>query len=349
MSRNLVIAAALAEPWALMPEYMTAMATVLARWQAGTPMSAETREKVAAEQAAYAARAAQANNARAGSGGAIAVINVFGSIMQRASMFDDLCGGASCERLLEQLHAAEEDNTIGQILINFSSPGGSVYGIQEAGAEIARINKDKPIVGVANSLSASAAYWLMSQCGECYVTPGGEVGSIGVWQAHQDISKALAQEGVDITLISAGKFKVEGNPYAPLDDDAKGFMQLRTDQYYDAFVKAVARGRGVGVDAVRSGMGQGRVLGAQDALAENMVDGIATFDDVVKKMQRAGRQSSKAGAAVIVDEPQAAAPAVVGEAAPEATATEAPATAAPTVDHAAIAAARARNIELLKN
>lgn len=33
-------------------------------------------------------------------------------------------------------------------------------------------------------------------------------------------------------------------------------------------------------------MGQGRVLGADAAMAQNMLDGVATFDDVVRKMRR---------------------------------------------------------------
>jgi ClpP class serine protease len=43
-------------------------------------------------------------------------------------------------------------------------------------------------------------------------------------------------------------------------------------------------------------MGQGRVLGADAALSQNMVDGIATLDDVIKKMRRDARQLSKPGA-----------------------------------------------------
>jgi len=38
-------------------------------------------------------------------------------------------------------------------------------------------------------------------------------------------------------------------------------------------------------------MGQGRVLGGEAAQAHGMVDGVATFDDVVRKMRRDGRSS----------------------------------------------------------
>jgi ClpP class serine protease len=57
------------------------------------------------------------------------------------------------------------------------------------------------------------------------------------------------------------------------------------DDYYNAFIQAVAVGRGVTVDDVRNGMGEGRVLGADAALAQRMVDGIASFDDVLARMQ----------------------------------------------------------------
>ena len=83
-----------------------------------------------------------------------------------------------------------------------------------------------------------------------------------------------------------------------MDDDAKAAIQESIDSYYAAFTKAVARGRGVNISAVRDGMGQGRCLQASEALAENMIDGIATFDQVVSKMQKSMRGGGSASAAV---------------------------------------------------
>jgi signal peptide peptidase SppA len=191
------------------------------------------------------------------------------------------------------LRQAVADDAVSQILLDIDSPGGSVYGVSELGDAILSARAQKPVVAIANSLAASAAYWIGSQAGEFYVTSGGEVGSIGVWQAHQDYSKAMDEAGVKTTLISAGKFKVEGNPYAPLDEEAQGFMQSRVDDYYAAFTKAVAKGRGVPIIEVRDGMGQGRVLGADAALAQNMVDGIASFDQVLSKMHKDAASSAK--------------------------------------------------------
>ncbi|WP_052688250.1 S49 family peptidase [Xanthomonas sp. MUS 060] len=97
------------------------------------------------------------------------------------------------------LRQALADDTVSQILIDIDSPGGSVYGVAELADQIQSARSIKPVVAVANSLAASAAYWIGCAAGELYVTPGGEVGSIGVWQAHFDYSQALAADGVTPT------------------------------------------------------------------------------------------------------------------------------------------------------
>ena len=299
MKRELLISSFLAQPWALERTQLAALAGMLARWHVDVPTPAERVKIVAMEDdddpreriSAFEASRRQAQ-ARAG-GSAIAVLPLYGTIVQRANLATDICGGTSTQQFTAAFRDAMADDTVGAILIDIDSPGGSVYGTGELADEIRAARGVKPVVAYANSLAASAAYWVGSQASEFYVTGGGEVGSIGVWQAHEDWSKALEDEGVKTTLISAGKFKVEGNPYQPLDGDAQAFMQGRVDDYYAAFTGAVAKGRAVPVDQVRRGMGQGRVLGADAALAEKMVDGIKTFDDVVRGMQRGLKQGGK--------------------------------------------------------
>ena len=322
MKHERFIAWCLATPWALMPERIAAYASVLAR-----KFSGPINEAAAAwdkDEPAAGPRAARGGAPRSG---AIAVIPVYGTIVQRASQIDICEGGTSTQQISSMLRDALADDTVAQILLDIDSPGGSVYGVQELADEISQ--SKKPVVAVANSLAASAAYWIGCSASEFYVTPGGEVGSIGVWQAHQDWSKALEEAGVNTTLISAGQFKVEGNPYQPLSQEARDFMQSRVNDYYTAFTKAVSKGRKVGIDAVRNGMGQGRVLGADAALNEKMIDGVMTFDQVVKKMSKSIR--SGAGAELTGADIQAGVPQP----------------AASSLDEAAIrAAARRRAIEL---
>jgi capsid assembly protease len=284
MNKQLLLSEFLTTPWALMPERLQAMSGILTRWSAGEPPSDETLFQVNTDRML---RDSRKQMAAASAGSGIAVLPLYGVVTQRGNMVDDISGpgSTSTQQFAAVLRQMLADDTVGQILIDIDSPGGSVYGVAELASEIVKARAQKPVIAVANSLAASAAYWLGCSASEFYVTPGGEVGSIGVWQAHFDYSKALEEDGVKPTLISAGKFKVEGNPYVPLDGQAQAFMQSRVDDYYNAFVEAVAIGRGVSVNDVRSGMGEGRVLGADAALAMNMVDGIASFDDVLAKMQ----------------------------------------------------------------
>lgn len=292
MKTELLIAEFLSTPWALMPERLNAVSAVMARWSSHTPATTEVLAGIDVDKVAREARRQTATSV---SGGGIAVLPLYGVITQRGNMIEDVSGpgSVSTQKFAAALRQALADESVSQILIDIDSPGGSVYGVAELADEIVAARAQKPIIAIANSLAASAAYWIGCSASEFYVTPGGEVGSIGVWQAHFDYSQALAAEGVTPTLISAGTYKVEGNPYAPLDPEAQAFMQSRVDDYFLAFSKAVAKGRGVPIAQVRNGMGQGRVLGADAALEQNMVDGIVTLDEAIRKMLLQARAQAK--------------------------------------------------------
>ncbi len=330
MKHALLVSEFLYTPWALTPERLQVFSGVISRWSQDLKPTDEVMGGIAADREARAARAL--SNSRAGGGG-IAVLPLYGVVTQRGNMVDDVSGpgSVSTQSFAVALQDALNDDTVGSILIDIDSPGGSVYGVSELADQIYQARGKKPIVAIANSLAASAAYWIGSAASELYVTPGGEVGSIGVYAAHQDISQALEAEGINVQLISAGKFKTEGSPYGPLSDEARAAIQQSVDGYYGMFTKAVSRGRGVSVAQVRDGMGQGRCLSATDALAQDMVDGVMSFDDLVKKMQKSARVTRSAGAAI--DMPPLVAEAAVMELEPSVVATasavEAPAEPAP--------------------
>lgn len=191
---------------------------------------------------------------------------------------------SSTDRIGQILAALRGAPDVKTVILEIDSPGGSVYGVHELAKQIRALRAEKKVVGIANSLAASAAYWIGSACSEFWVTPGGEVGSIGVWQMHMDVSKALEVEGVTVTLVSAGEHKVETNPFEPLSDEARAFMQQRIDEYHELFLKDVAEGRGVKVSDVRENFGKGRVFGAKQAVAAGMVDKIGTLAELLEKV-----------------------------------------------------------------
>src|SRR5205807_1848199 len=217
--------------------------------------------------------------------GKVAVLSLSGIIMQRASFMLEFFGGTSTEQFAQAFDDAIANPDIRAIVIDVDSPGGSVAGTAELAQRIYDARDQKKIVAIADSLAASAAYWIGSAAAEFWATPTAEVGSIGVFAVHEDTSQADAEAGVKYTLVKAGKYKAEGNPYEPLSAEAQAYMQTRVDDYYGMFVQAVAKQRGVGVDAVRGGFGQGRVVGADDAKAQGMIDRIGTLNDVLVSLR----------------------------------------------------------------
>ena len=280
MRKQLLLAQFASTPWALTPDYLSLMAGVLVNWSISAPISAEIIDKIEDDKQARANRVAQSQKS-----GSIAVIPVYGILMQRPPQDISGSGGTSTAKIANQIKDAANNPSISKIILDFDSPGGNVYGTIETADEIYSARQKKPVIGIANSVSASAAYWLGSQCSEFYCTPGGEVGSIGVYTAHQYVGKSLESAGIDTTLISAGQYKTEGNPFEPLSNEAKTAIQSRVDDYYSMFLSAVARGRGVTIAQVKTGMGGGRMLGAAEAKVSNMIDGVMTFDALLEKMQ----------------------------------------------------------------
>lgn len=267
-------------PWAILPAKLEAIVTVAQRHARGERLAPEAVAEIAA-----AANGRQAAQAR----GAVAVLPIVGTIIPRGDMLAESSGAVSTQRITANFRAAMADPAVSAIVLDVDSPGGSVFGVDELAGEIYKARGVKPIVAVADYLAASAGYYLASAADELMVAPTGEVGGIGVFAMHADFSRALDQDGVTVNLISAGKFKTEGSPYAPLGEEARAAMQGRVNDYYGLFTKAVARHRGVSVADVRDGFGQGRVVGAAEAVSLGMADSVGTLEDAIARASKLAR------------------------------------------------------------
>jgi signal peptide peptidase SppA len=275
-------------PWAILASAFTPIAEMVAYAVSGRKFTAEEIE-------ARIGNAQQPDMRE--SVGTVAVLNLFGTLVPRADLFSQISGGTSLERFCAAFDAALASDNVDAILLNVDSPGGSVDLVAETAATVREARGKKPIVAIANTTAASAAYWIAAQADELIVTPSGRVGSVGVFAAHTDISAMQEADGIKTTLVSAGKFKTEGNPFEPLSDEARAAIQERVDEAYSMFVADVAAGRGVSQDKVRSGYGEGRTLLAQQALEAGMVDGVATLEETVARMVQSAAETKLPGSA----------------------------------------------------
>lgn len=274
---NRLLRAIASQPWAMSPDYVDAMLGIFEhRLAHGQRDPAEIEARIGgAKERKTASRE-----------GDIAVIPVRGVISNRASMIEDLSVGmgASAERIEQNIRAAFDDRDVKAIVLDVDSPGGAAAGTPELGAAIRSLRGgDKPIVAQVNGLCASAAYWIASGCDEVVATESSQVGSIGVITVHEEVSRMLEEQGIKKTTISAGKHKAAGNPFEPLDDEARANIQSMIDSYYSMFLSAVAEGRGTDKETVRAEYGQGRVLMAADAKRKNMIDRIGTMRETIER------------------------------------------------------------------
>lgn len=288
-----VVRAVSETPWAILESTLAVIVELVGMRLEGQELSdEEIRERVGAAQAATRPPARS---------GSVAIVPLYGVLVPKATMFSDVSGATSMQRFMANVNQALDDPEVGSVLIDIDSPGGMVELITEAAA-VVRAGRDQKRITVAiHPLAASGAYWIASQASEIVITPSGQAGSIGVFSAHEDISKLQEKLGVKTTLISAGKYKTEGNPYEPLGEEAEAAIKERVDEYYSLFVNDVAKGRGVEVSAVRAGFGEGRIVTARRALKAGMVDRVDTFDNTLARLAKGAprRSSGRAEAELI--------------------------------------------------
>jgi ClpP class serine protease len=229
--------------------------------------------------------------------GGVGVIPIHGPIEQRLSCAGMFLGGTSCEEISACLDSLLNDKSCDAIIFHCDSPGGSSYGIEELGDKIYSARGKKNLYAIADSMACSACYWLATAAEHLSCTPGGDVGSVGAYAMHCDESAALEMAGLKITTASAGKYKTEFHPHAPLSPEAIAELQKQTDWSGDKFQDAVKRNRNTTSDDVRRNYGQGRAVNADDALSRKMVDRLMTFEQLLTKLTGSGEGGSKARAA----------------------------------------------------
>jgi HK97 family phage major capsid protein len=262
------------EVWALHPPKLEQIAEILiAKAETGQiPTAAEAEAMEAKQRGAVRSQ------------GAVAVVPLIGTIARRLSALDVMSGGASLDAFVDNVRSAASNPDVGSILLDIHSPGGSVYGVEEAFRAVFAARKQKRVVALVNSLSASAAYYISAGADEIVATPSSEAGSIGVYTVHFDWSERAAEEGLKVTIIKAGANKAEGNPFEALSDDTRAHIQSIVDAHYGQFVRAVAKGRGVSVEAVEERFGQGRTFDSARLVKLGMADRVATYEEVVEEL-----------------------------------------------------------------
>lgn len=224
--------------------------------------------------------------------GAVGIVSVQGSLVNRGAWVGANSGLMSYEGIAAQLDALRADDEIRSVIMDIDSPGGEATGMFGLAEKVRALNAVKPVTAVVNDIAASAAYGIASGAGQIVISPTSMIGSIGVVLVHLDHSGELEKKGVKATIIHAGANKADGHPFGPLSDAVKSGLQSRVNTLYDRFLEAVSEGRGTRLSADQARQTEANVFIGQEAIDRNLADRVGTFDSVLAELQQEARGGS---------------------------------------------------------
>ncbi len=188
----------------------------------------------------------------------------------------------SPQPVVDQLKKFGDDSSIKAIILHVNSPGGGVAASEEIYREVKRVRteKKKKVVVSIETVGASGAYYVASGADKVYADNGSIVGSIGViaqWVNYGDLLKWAKLKDV---VLKTGEFKDTGNPARDLTPNEQAYMQSLIDNMFGQFVQAVADGRGMKFNDVKS-IANGKVWTGEQALSMKLIDGVGDFQTAV--------------------------------------------------------------------
>lgn len=184
----------------------------------------------------------------------IAVVEVSGVLVPRLGIRRSLGIATGYDGIRANMLDAMADDQARAIVLLVDSPGGYCAGLPDLADAIYAMRGAKPIVAVLDEMACSAAYWLASAADVVTVPRSGTIGSVGVIVQMMDVSRSLANAGVDVHFVHFGSEKaVEARAVLTgMTPAALASVQAEVDEMGEMFVAAVARNRDLPADAIRS-------------------------------------------------------------------------------------------------
>lgn len=208
--------------------------------------------------------------------GDVAVVPLDGPMFRRANILTEVSGATSTEQFAQDFQAAIDNPAVAGIVLDISSPGGEVSGVNETAAAIFAARARKPIVAYVGDQAASGAYWIASAADRIVMDATATVGSIGVvgrWMKRQERGG-----------ITSGEIVSSQSPNKRLDpetDLGRAAIQREVDQVAEVFIEAVARHRGVSTQAVIKNFGGGGTEVGAEAVRLGMADAVGSLQSAI--------------------------------------------------------------------
>src|SRR5580693_4327594 len=190
--------------------------------------------------------------------------------------------------IVPQIKKFGDDDSIKAIILRVNSPGGGVAASEEIYRAVKRIRDDKKkrIVASISTVGASGAYYVSSATNKIYADNGSVVGSIGVIAQWVNYAELLQWAKLKDITMKAGEFKDTGSPTRDMTPAEREYLQGMIDNMHVQFIQAVADGRKMKFEDVKS-IANGKVWTGQQALSMKLIDQLADFQAAVDDTAKA--------------------------------------------------------------
>ena len=195
---------------------------------------------------------------------------------------------ASAENLVPGIKSAFEEANAQAIVLRFNSPGGSPVQAGIINDEIRRLKKlhNKKVYAVVEESCASGAYYIAVAADEIYADKASIVGSIGVLMDSFGATGLMDKLGVERRLYTAGENKGIGDPFSPVSDKQRAYIQAMLDQIHQQFITTVKQGRGTRLKDSPE-LFSGLFWNGEQALDMGLVDHLGNLDFVAREVVKA--------------------------------------------------------------
>ncbi len=195
---------------------------------------------------------------------------------------------ASAENMIASLKSAFEDANSRAVVLRINSPGGSPVQAGIINDEIRRLKAkhDKRVYAVVDEACASAAYYVAVAADEIYVDKASIVGSVGVLMDSFGFTGTMEKLGVERRLMTAGENKAILDPFSPLSDKHRIYVQAMLDQIHQQFIVVVRQGRGQRLKETPETF-SGLFWNGQKAVELGLADKLGNLDYVAREVVKA--------------------------------------------------------------
>lgn len=221
--------------------------------------------------------------------GDTAIISVDGGLVPGSKPWYRFFGVVGYQEIVEALEAAALEEDVKQIVMRFTSGGGSAVGVAEAAEFIRYVDAEfKPVYTFTDTAAFSAAYWLYSAGRKQYVSEMGQLGSIGAIATHVSYKGALDKAGIEYTVFREGEYKALGQPFEKLDDKARKVFQERLYAANQFFLAAVIKNRSV-MPSDSDKWGEGKTFFGREGVLVGLADEVIPFHKLITGLSTNGR------------------------------------------------------------